>query len=167
MARLTREQEEVLRKFHKWLSMGYARGTADVYRAYVEKFLEFYGEVPPVLEPSEEVEVVMEFLESLPYRDSSRRTACYALRAFYNFLGRPDIASRIPAVRAMPRTPEPITFHFEQLKRVILMVPELRDRALLCVAYCAGLRRSEVCLLNRHDFNPRTCTLIVHLAIFF
>ena len=37
-----------------------------------------------------------------------------------------------------------------------------RDKAILCTAYDLALRRSEVTLLKRSEFNPATCDILVY-----
>ena len=155
------EREELLDRFRRWLSLQYSPYTVRTYAKFAEYYMEYYGGVPGRFSPEDEVETAVEFINL--YDDPhTRSVAAYAVKALYRFLGRGDIADRIPKVRAAPKKPEPLTYDFKELRRAILYWPDLRERAILCVSFCLGLRRREVCLLDRSDFNPRTCTVRVH-----
>ena len=154
--------ERLLEGYSKWLSLGFSPRTANTYLSVVRNYLAFYGDVPPILEPMEEVEVAIEFIEKYGSSLRSKQVAAYAIKSLYEYLGRPDIASRIPSPRGTGWTPETIPVDYETLRKLIEFMPKPRDRAMLCVAYELALRRSEVTLLKRSEFNPSTCQLIVY-----
>lgn len=154
--------EELLEGFRRWLELGYSPRTAQTYVSVVRRYLEFYGEEPLSLDPVEEAEAAIEFIEMYSGKPRSRQVAAYAIKAFYDYLGRPDVSSRIPSPRGAGWTPEPLPVPYEHLKRLIAGLPDPRDRAMLCVAYDLALRRSEVTLLKRTEFNPDTCEIVVY-----
>lgn len=157
--------ERFLEGFSKWLELGYSHSTAKTYISIVRDYLSYYGDIPPSDDPMVDVEIAVEFIEK--YSDSlrSRRVASYAIKTMYEYLGRPDIASRIPSPRGVGWTPESLPVSYDTIRRAIEFLPgrtRLRDRAMLCVAYELALRRAEVTLLKRSQFNPSTCTVIVY-----
>lgn len=153
---------DTLENYRKWLLLGYSPRTASTYLKIVRSYLAFYGDVPPILDPMEEVQLVLEFIESYGSTPRSKQVAAYAIKNFYEFLGYPDIASRIPGPRGTGWTPSTIPVEYNELRRIIAGMPKIRDRAILCVAYELALRIGEVTLLKRSEFNPHTCELIVH-----
>jgi len=153
---------DVLGRYRRWLELGFSPRTASTYYKIVREYLAFYGDVPPILEPMEEVEVALEFIENYGQSPRSKQVAAYAIKNFYEFLGYPDIASRIPGPRGVGWTPETIPVGYDELRKTIMMLPKARDRAILCVAYELALRISEVTLLKRTQFNPNTCMIVVY-----
>lgn len=154
--------DDVMESYKRWLMLGFSPRTAQTYISIVRKYLEFYGGVPPILDPEDEVDIAIEFIEKYSDKPKSRQLAAYAIKSFYNFRGRPDIASRIPSPRGSGWTPDIIPLSEDTLRYVIESLPDLRDKAILCTAYDLALRRSEVTLLKRSEFNPGTCRIIVH-----
>lgn len=153
--------EEVLEGYARWLRLGYSPRTAQTYLSIVKSYLSFYGAIPPILDPVEEAEVAIEFIEGYSDKPRSRQVAAYAIKNFYEYLGRPDIASRIPGPRGQGWTPSVIPVDTDTLRKAIDSMPKLRDRALLCVAYELALRVSETTLLKRSGFDQGTCRLVV------
>jgi len=153
--------EDFLERYKRWLSLQYSPYTARTYAKFAEYYIEYYGGVPGRFSTDDEVATAIEFI-SLYDDPHTRSVAAYALKALYRFIGKEDVATKIPKVRVAPAKPQPLTYEFAELRRAILYWPDLRERAILCVSFCLGLRRMEVCLLNREDFNPHTCTIRVH-----
>ena len=146
--------DEMLEGFRKWGLLQYSRATIDTYVKHVRKFLRTYG-------LTEDIDKIVEFIDS--YRSpNTKMVAAHALRAFFEYLGRPEIATKIPRPRGSPNPPEVLTYDFDRLRRAIMMLPTARERAILCVAFEAALRVKEVSLLRREDFDPETCRLRVH-----
>lgn len=142
--------------------LAYSRRTVDTYISIVKKYLKYYGDVPPILDPLEEAEVAVEFIEEYSSDPRSRQVAAYAIKNLYKYLGRPDIASRIPEPRGSGWVPSVIPLSEDEIKYIIMSLSSKRDRAILCLAYDLALRRSEVTLLKRTEFNPSTCTILVY-----
>jgi site-specific recombinase XerD len=70
--------------------------------------------------------------------------------------------SRPPAKRKPERHDE-ITFLQEtEIQRLFAVITSPRDRAIFRIAYHAGLRASEVGMLEMRDYDPRTERLNVH-----
>lgn len=154
--------EDLLERYKRWLLLGYSPRTATTYISVIKKYLDFYGDDPLSLDPMDEAEAAIEFIEYYSDKPRSRQVAAYAIKNFYEFLGRPDIASRIPSPRGAGWTPSTIPLDYNLLKNLIAHQPDARARAMLCTAYDLALRRMEVTLLNRDEFNPETCEIIVY-----
>ena len=154
--------DKVIEDYRRWLNLGFSKRTAYTYVNIVKDFLAFYGDVPPILDPMDEVNIIVEFIEKYGNSARSKQVAAYAIKNFYEYLGRPDISSRVPAPRGYGWTPNIIPVDYDDLRKIIDFMPKARDRAMLCVAYELALRRSEVTLLKRSEFNRGKCQLIIY-----
>ena len=154
--------EEFLEGYKRWLKLGFSPATVNTYLSVVKQYISYYGTIPPSEEPMVDVEIAIEFIEKYGSTLRSKSVAAYAIKNLYEYLGRPDIASRIVAPRGTGWSPEAIPVDYVTLKKAIALMPGKRDRAMLCVAYELALRRKEVKLLKRSEFNPNTCQVIVY-----
>lgn len=67
-----------------------------------------------------------------------------------------------PKKRKARKKPAPSYLQVEEIERLFKVITDLRDRAIFRLAYHAGLRASEVGLLEMRDYNPRTERVFVH-----
>ena len=75
-------------------------------------------------------------------------------------LGRKDLAQQIPVPRVPKRLPTVLSG--TEVDQVLEALDSLRHRAVLSVAYGAGLRVSEACALRVRDIDSRRMQLQVH-----
>jgi len=145
---------DVCRRFYDYLILGgKSERTAYYYAYHANRFIEWNGG------RYEDVsrEDIMDYFEYLRdeagYDHTSLRVVAWSLVAFFNFIGREDLAKWIP-------TP---SSHYEEVE----WLPEdvvkkvIDSDPVLCVAYDLALRLSEVTLLTRSEYNKETGDIVV------
>lgn len=146
--------EGLVKGYRDWALLQYSPRTVATYEYYVRRFLQEHGLV-------EDVATIVEFINQFRSHNA-KMVAAHALRSFYEYLGRPDVAARIPKPRGSPNPPEVLTYDFDRIRRAIMMLPTPRERAMMCVAYELALRAREVTLLRRDEFDPETCRIKIY-----
>lgn len=142
--------ESTIRRFRNYLSyQGKSERTIKYYTYHVRRFLDFVGK--PVNEiDREDITDFYEWLkETSGYSNRSLNLVGWALKSFFECFGRNDIATWIPTP-SFSVTYEPKWIPLEKIDDVI------DDEAVLVVAYDLALRLSELFLLRRSTYNPKT-----------
>lgn len=124
----------------------------------VKAFASFVGK--PLDEVSERD--VTNYLYDLK-KSCSDRSLCrhaYALKSFFEWLGRHDVASRIPTPSTW-NVSTPKWLEEDKVETIVNAAFAIRDKALLQAAYDLALRVSEVCLLDRDFLSLRSRTMKV------
>jgi site-specific recombinase XerD len=145
---------------------GRARRTAENYHLYMERLVEFAGDI---LVGDIDAELVRKYRLWLNRyvdeqgREVSRITQNYhliALRSFLKYCGRRDIPTLDAAKLDLPKvTKKQVSFlNADEVARLLAAVDVntksgLRDRAILELLFSGGLRVSELCGLNRDHIN--------------
>lgn len=154
---------------HLEVEGGRAAKTAENYRHYLERFIEFTGDDTVDKITSEQVRKYRLWLNRYKNDngdDLSTITQSYhliALRGFLGYLSKRDIPSLSPDKVDLPKVNrKQVTFlTFEEVKRMISCIPadeseeHLRDRAILELLFSSGLRVSEMVNLNRDHINTK------------
>ena len=146
---------------------GRARKTAENYRLYMERLVEFAGDIHVSKINAELIRKYRLWLNR--YRDNnqdrelSRITQNYhliALRSFLKYCARRDISTLDAAKIDLPKVvKKQVSFlTFDEVSRLIDSVDikkssGLRDRAILGLLFSGGLRVSELCNLDREHIN--------------
>ncbi|MGE5298527.1 MAG: site-specific tyrosine recombinase/integron integrase [Acidobacteriota bacterium] len=160
---------ELIIDFIEYLEVerGRAPRTSENYKRYLERFVEFAGDIEVENITSELVRKYRLWLNRVVSDKGSELatiTQAYhliALRGFLNYLSKRDIQSLAPNKIELPKTHrKQVTFlHFEEVERMLDAIPaddapaNLRDRAILELLFSSGLRVSELCNLNRDHIN--------------
>ncbi len=142
--------DDVVKRFRNYLSyQGKSERTIKYYTYHVRRFLEFVGK--PVDEITrEDVSDYYDYLkESGGYSNRSLNLVGWSLKAFFECFGRRDMATWVPTP-SFSITYEPKWIPMDKIDDVI------DDEAPLVVAYDLALRLSELFLLRRSTYNPRT-----------
>lgn len=142
--------------------------TAENYRHYIERFVEFTGDIPVKDITSEIIRKYRLWLNR--YRNDqgdelATITQAYhliALRGFLGYLSKRDIESLAPSKIELPKVArKQVTFlHYDEVRRLIEEVDitseqGLRDRAIIELLFSSGLRVSELVNLNRDHINTK------------
>ncbi len=142
---------------------GRSKKTAENYQLYLERFIEFSGDILVKKIDSELVRKYRLWLNRYKNdfgKELSRTTQAYhliALRRFLTYLARRDIQSLEPPKIIKPQ----VNFlHYEEVERLISAIPnetesDLRDRAIIELLFSSGLRVSELVGLNRGNINTK------------
>jgi len=150
---------EELDRFRDWASGAYSKTTVAEYISALKQYFSFYGGVPDIEDPEVEAEIAKEFIKE--GTEAQRQIRTYALKAYYQFRGRPDIAAMIPKFRYAYSFARAIFPSYRKLWNAILRM-DFPDAAVLGVSYAAALRLGEVPLLRMSDFRKKDCALLVH-----
>lgn len=142
--------------------------TASNYEHYLERLVEFTGDIPVADITTEVVRKYRLWLNR--YRNDqgdelSTITQSYhliALRGFLSYLVKRDVKSLSPEKIELPRVArKQVTFlHFDEVQRLIDQIDTtteqgLRDRAIIELLFSSGLRVSELVNLNRDHINTK------------
>lgn len=162
---------ELIMDFIEYLEIekGRSSKTSENYRRYLERFIEFAGDMPVDGINAEIIRKYRLWLNRYTGETGNELatlTQSYhliALRGFLNYLLKRDIPSLSPNKIELPKTHrKQVTFlHFEEVERMLDAVPSddtpqhLRDRAILELLFSSGLRVSELVNLDRGHINTR------------
>jgi len=153
---------------HLEVEGGRAARTAENYRLYLERFIEFTEDTPVDEITSEMVRKYRLWLNRYSNdngEDLATITQAYhliALRGFLSYLSTRDIASMAPNKITLPKVSrKQVTFlHYEEVQRLLGTIDitseaGLRDRAIVELLFSGGLRVSELINLNRDHVNTK------------
>lgn len=142
--------------------------TAENYEFYLNRFVEFAGDITPDEISSEMIRKYRLWLNRLKTErgeELAMITQSYhliALRGFLKYFSRRDIPSLSPDKIELPKTHrKQVTFlHFDEVVRLLEQIDiteeaGLRDRAILELLFSSGLRVSELVNLNRDHINTK------------
>ena len=147
---------------------GRSKKTAENYTLYIERFIEFAGDIK-VSEISYELvrkyRLWLNRYENYSGVNLGKSTQAYhliALRRLLTYLSKRDIKSLEPTKIELPKMTKPqVNFlHYEEVERLLGVIPQdtelgLRDRAILELLFSSGLRVSELINLNRDHINTK------------
>jgi site-specific recombinase XerD len=145
---------------------GRSQRTAENYHLYLERLVEFAGDIPVDKITSELIRKYRLWLnryENVNGDELSTLTQAYhliALRSFLKYCSKRDIATLTPEKIELPRTKrKQVSFlDSDEVERLIEAIDAnttigLRDRAMVELLFSSGLRVSELCNLNRDHIN--------------
>lgn len=162
---------ELIRDYAEYLEIerGRSSKTSENYCRYLERFIEFAGDIKVDDITSELVRKYRLWLNRQLTEKGDELaliTQSYhliALRGFLDYLSKRDVASLAPNKIELPRTHrKQVTFlHIDEIERMREAVPEtdrladLRDRAIIELLFSSGLRVSELVGLDRDHVNTK------------
>lgn len=142
--------------------------TAENYEFYLNRFVEFAGDITPAQITSELLRKYRLWLnryKTATGDELAMITQSYhliALRGFLKYFSKRDIPSLSPDKIELPKTHrKQVTFlHYDEVLRLLDQVDTgdesgLRDRAILELLFSSGLRVSELVNLNRDHINTK------------
>lgn len=162
---------ELITDFIEYLEVerGRSSKTAENYERYLDRFIEFNGDLKVELITTEKIRKYRLWLnryESERGDELAIITQAYhliALRGFLDYLSKRDIKSLAPNKIELPKTHrKQVTFlHFEEVERLLEAIPNdgtevhLRDTAIIELLFSSGLRVSELVNLDRSHINTK------------
>ena len=153
---------------HLEVEGGRSAKTAENYKLYLERFVEFTNDITVDKISSEVIRKYRLWLNR--YKNDNEDelatiTQSYhliALRGFLGYLSKRDIASLSPEKIELPKiSRKQVTFlHYDEIARMLDTIPldsetGLRDRAIIELLFSSGLRVSELVNLNRDHVNTK------------
>lgn len=142
--------------------------TAENYRLYLERFVEFTNDIEVDKITTEIVRKYRLWLNRYKnFNDDELATITQsyhliALRGFLKYVSNRDIASLSPEKIILPKVSrKQVTFlHYDEVERLLAQIPldsesGLRDRAIIELLFSSGLRVSELVNLNRDHVNTK------------
>ena len=144
-----------IREFQSYLKLSKSFWTTTKYVGAVRRFFRFIQKPPQ--------DVTLEDIVKFLSRYQSPRSQywyAYALRSFFEFIGRTELARRIPIARYTQKMPEILSE--EEIYKGIRMLTDVKEKAIILTAYECALRIGEVPLLNRSDYIRGAKELRVH-----
>lgn len=153
---------------HLEVEGGRSAKTAENYRLYLERFVEFTNDIEVGKITSETIRKYRLWLNRYKNNNDDELaiiTQAYhliALRGFLGYLSQRDIDSLAPNKIVLPKVSrKQVTFlHYDEVQRLIEGIDlssesGLRDRAILELLFSSGLRVSELINLNRDHVNTK------------
>jgi len=153
---------------HLEVEGGRSAKTAENYKLYLERFVEFTGDIDVSKITSEIIRKYRLWLNRYKNNNEDELatiTQSYhliALRGFLGYLSKRDISSLSPEKIELPKiTRKQVTFlHFDEVTNLLESIPldteqGLRDRAIIELLFSSGLRVSELANLNRDHVNTK------------
>jgi site-specific recombinase XerD len=153
---------------HLEVEGGRSAKTAENYRLYLERFIEFSDDITVDKITSEIVRKYRLWLNRYKNNNDDELatiTQSYhliALRGFLGYLSKRDIESLSPEKIELPKTVrKQVTFlHYDEVERLLEQIDVstevgLRDRALIELLFSSGLRVSELVNLDRDHINTK------------
>lgn len=153
---------------HLEVEGGRSAKTAENYHLYLDRFIEFAGDIEVTAMTQEMIRKYRLWLnryKNFEGNELATITQSYhliALRGFLNYLSSRDIPSLSPEKIILPKVSrKQVTFlHYDEVERVLATIPlndetGLRDRAIIELLFSSGLRVSELVNLNRDHINTK------------
>jgi site-specific recombinase XerD len=127
--------------------------TQRMYLACVRRFAAYHHRSPTALGETEVRAFLDHLVRERRMSPATLRVYGAALRFLYHgTLGRPDVVRRVPYPRRVPeRLPEILSP--AEVEQLLGALRSLKHRAMVMVAYGAGLRVSELCALTATDID--------------
>ena len=153
---------------HLEVEGGRSAKTAENYKLYLERFVEFTNDISVDKITSEIVRKYRLWLNR--FKNDNEDTLAtitqgyhlIALRGFLSYLSKRDIASLSPEKIELSKiSRKQVTFlHYDEVARMLEAIPlddevGLRDRAIIELLFSSGLRVSELVNLNRDHVNTK------------
>ena len=151
---------------HLEVEGGRSAKTAENYKLYLERFVEFSNDVVVGRITSEMIRKYRLWLNRYKNDHEDELTTItqsyhlIALRGFLGYLSKRDITSLSPEKIELPKiSRKQVTFlHYDEVARMLDAIPlnneqGLRDRAIIELLFSSGLRVSELANLNRDHVN--------------
>lgn len=145
------------------LLLGMSANTTVMYVRCARKFAEHFDRSPCAMGAAEIRSFLLHLIEERKLHPRSVNVYASALKFLYSVtLDRPEEIARMPRMRVPMYVP--VVLSTVEVQRLLSALESDKQRALVMLAYGAGLRVSEVCKLRVDDIDPKRMLLHVRHA---
>ncbi len=142
------------------LLRGFRPNTCESYLRCVKVFVRHYGKSPREMGKVEVQEYLLHLLKERGVKPGTFNVHAASLKFLYDCtMGRPEEVAGIRWMKV--RTPLPVILTGEEVERLLKALGSLKMRAIVMIAYGAGLRISEVCHLQVQDIDSKRMVIRV------
>ena len=132
----------------------YKAATIEGYLRCARSFAAFHHRSPEHMGEEEIRQFLLHLIEERHMGPAGHKTHVAALRFLYGVtLDRPEVAARLPWPKVPVKLPD--ILDGSEVERLLTAIGSLKHRAIVMVAYGAGLRIGEACSLRTTDIDSR------------
>jgi len=148
-------QPQIIKAVKKKLILrGYSQKTRKAYLHHIERHINYFTNYPKELDENHIREYMLHLIDEKKVSRSYHNQAVSAIKFLYdNVLKMPKVVSSLPRPRKERKLP--VILSREDVKRLIQSVGNVKHKAILMLAYSAGLRVSEVVRLRVEDIDSK------------
>lgn len=143
---------------------GYAAGTRALYIRTVEKLEEYYHRCADQINEQEIHDYLLYQYRVLKLSANTCNVKVHALNFYYNLIRQDDKLHQINIPRAKEAYKLPEVLSSQEVQAILKNTHNLKHRAILTLAYGAGLRANEIVNLKIADVNSERMTLHIRLS---
>jgi integrase/recombinase XerD len=142
---------------------GMAVNTVDTYLRYARQFADYFGRSPAEMGAAEIRTFLLHLVQERKVSPSSFNVCAASITFLYTVtLDRPEAIARVPRMRVPMHVP--VVLSPVEVQQLLGALASHKDRALVMLAYGAGLRVSEACKLRVDDIDAKRMLLRVRHA---
>jgi integrase/recombinase XerD len=136
---------------------GFASTTKKEYLRRAHNFVAYHRRPPTELGEQEIREFLLYLVNERKTGSATQHMYVAAIKFLYaTTLGRPEVVAKIPWPKRPQTLPDILTG--EEVERIFQQIASLKHRAILMLAYGAGLRISEACALKCPTSTASACS---------
>lgn len=133
-----------LQDFKRFLVESYRPGTVYEYMWRVKLFTDWLGGTP--IEKVDQT-LIINYMHYLKEKVTQPTTYAYALKCYFEFLGRNDLSGKVPVQRINVQK-IPLWLPEPAIKVLVSGIKDTRSKAMACLMYDLALRTNEALMLN-------------------
>ena len=143
-------------------SRKYSPKTVRAYCRYVKEFLDYIGKPPKEGTETDVTQFLAHLEKTRKASASTLNLAISSIRFFYKTVLGLQIATERKRPKADRRLP--LVLSKNEVRRLINSLQNCKHKSMLMLAYCGGLRVSEIVDLRIHDLDPERRTIYIRRA---
>jgi integrase/recombinase XerD len=142
----------------------YSDNTIKNYRNWFVHFLRYFNDrKPSTISKSEIMDMLVLFRNSPKWSATSQNQLINAIKFFYEqLLNRPREMYELPRAKKPQQLPS--VFSESEVLSIIKATDNLKHKTILCLAYAAGLRVSEIVNMKVRDIDSKRMVIIIRQA---